>query len=389
MPWASALSRLGVAKQTMQSYSTLALTAAGVSLTVANPGTATSTAKIIILDGVNTEVVTASVLAGSVFTISALAHNHPVGVLVASVGTTIAATDYIPYTTITPYDEIKWLEDTGIRGSRVALYDQVEGPRMGMFDISGDVFCDTIGWPLFGVLNDQGYTVGPPQIFTGAVLNSGNGQPTPIMYIDNNSTVCRAYAGAVHSEIALAFNADGKITYTAKATGYVSGPITAPTASYSALEVAPAWAITATIGGTANVLVQEGSITIKPSSVDAINTLDGSQDPYGFFANAVEADGKMLFVYEDDTQLYNYLNNSKPSLDFLFSRGAGATLEALQLHMTSCGYTTGKPVRTKSFVELEVEFKALGNTTDAGASGGRSPIKATLKNALTNAGRYQ
>jgi hypothetical protein len=286
MPWASALSRLGVAKQTMQSYSTLALTAAGVSLTVANPGTATSTAKIIILDGVNTEVVTASVLAGSVFTISALAHNHPVGVLVASVGTTIAATDYIPYTTITPYDEIKWLEDTGIRGSRVALYDQVEGPRMGMFDISGDVFCDTIGWPLFGVLNDQGYTVGPPQIFTGAVLNSGNGQPTPIMYIDNNSTVCRAYAGAVHSEIALAFNADGKITYTAKATGYVSGPITAPTASYSALEVAPAWAITATIGGTANVLVRKdrSPSSPRPSTPSTLSTgrripMDSSPTP--------------------------------------------------------------------------------------------------------------
>lgn len=389
MPWASALSRLGVAKNTMQSYSTLPLTAGGVSLTVANFGSATSTARIIIFDGANTEVVIASALVGNVFTISALANNHPVGVVVASIGTTITPTDFIPYNTLTPFDQIQWLDDTGVRGSRASLYGQVAGPRMGMFEVGGDVFCDAIGWPLFGVLNDVLYTAGSPTVWTGAVKNSGNGQPTPITYVDNNSTVCRAYSGAVHSEIGFQFNADGKLTYTSKAMGYVSGPITAPTASYSSLEIVPAWGIGCTIGGAANVLVQEGSLTIKPSSVDAINTLDGSQDPYGFFADGVEAEGKMLFVYEDDAQLYNYLNNSKPSLDFLFSRGSGAAQESIQFNMNSVGYRTGKPVRSKSYVELEVEFSALANATNAGASGGRSPIKATLKNALTNTGRYQ
>lgn len=389
MPWPTALSRLGVAKNTMVSYNTAALTAAGTSLAVASSGSATSTAVITIFDGVNTETVTASALATNVFTISALAHNHPAGCIVTSVGTTAAATDYLPFTGLTPYDEVVWLDDLGIRGSRAITYDQVEGPRYGRFEFAGDVFADTIGWPLFSILNDVTYSAGTPNTFAGSVKNTGNGQPTGLEYIDNNSTVARAYAGVVHEEIGFTFNADGKMTYNTKAVGYVSGPIAAPTASYSALEVIPAWGINCQIGGSANVLVQEGSLTIKPASVDPINTLDGSQDPYSFFAAGVEADGKMLFVYEDDTQITNYLTNAKPSLDFTFTRGTGATLEQVQFHMSSCGYRTGKPLRSKSYVEVEVDFKALANTSDAGASGGRSPLKATIKNSLTNTGRYQ
>lgn len=389
MPQASALSRLGVAKNTMVSYLTSSVSIAGVSLPVANVGTATSTAVITIFDGANTEVVTASALVGSTFTVSAFTKAHSAGAMVSSTGTVATPTDFLPFTSITPFDDITWLDDTGIRGSRATIYNQVAGPRMGQFEFGGDVFADTIGWPLIGILNDQGYTGGTPNIFTGAVKNSGNGQPVGVQYVDNNSAVTRAYAGVVHSELALTFNADGKMTYSAKGMGYVSGPIAAPAASYGTLDIVPSWGITTQIGGSANVLVQEGSLTLKPASVDAINTLDGSQDPYAFFADGVEATGKMLFVYEDDAQLVNYLTNAKPALDFTFARGAGASLEQLQFHMSSCGWRTGKMTRSKSFVELEVEYTALANVTDAGASGGRSPIKATIKNSLTNTGRYQ
>lgn len=390
MPFASALSRLGVAKNTMVSYSVNALTAAGTSLTVANSGSATSTAVILIADGANSEVVTASALAANVFTISALTKNHPAGVMVSSIGTTANPTDSIPFTGLTPFDDIKWLDDTGVRGSRVASYDQVAGPRFGQFEFAGQAFADSIGWPLFSLLSDVTYTAGSPSIFAGSTKNTGNGQPSALEYIDWNSNNQRVYSGVVHDSLSLTFNADGEIKYTTKASGFVSGVNTsAPTNSYGALEIAPAWGITSTIGGSNNILVQDGTLDIKAKSVDPINTLDGSQDPYAFFQDVIEASGKMTFVYEDDAQLVNYLTNAKPSLDFNFLRGTGAAQERMQFHMSKVGWRVGKTVRSKSFTEVEVDYTAHGNVTDAGATGGYSAIKATLNNSLTNTGRYQ
>jgi hypothetical protein len=37
--------------------------------------------------------------------------------------------------------------------------------------------------------------------------------------------------------------------------------------------------------------------------------------------------------------------------------------------------------RSNDYVEIDVNFKAVANTTDVGASAGFSPIKVTLKNA--------
>lgn len=396
MPYPTALSRLGVAKNTMTTYSTgtssangTALSIGGTQITVAAVGSATSTAVIDIYDGPNSERVTASALVGNTFTVSALTKNHPNGVTIASVGTTGAMTDYIPFTGLSPFDEITLLDDKGVRGSRAVDYGYVEGPRVGRFEWGGDVFADSIGWPLFSILNDVTYSAGTPTVWTAAQKNSGSGQPTPLTYNDNNGIISRNYTGLVHDEIVFSANADGKLTYTTKAVGYVSAAVTAPTASYSALTPEPSWGITSTIGGAGNILVQDLSLTIKPASVDPINTLDGVQDPYAFFAAGVEVTGKLLFVYEDDTQINNYLNNSQPSLDFTFLRGSGATQEKVQFHMSQAAYRTGKPIRSKTWVEVETEFTAIANTSDAGASGGRAPIKATLNNALTNTGRYQ
>lgn len=397
MPYASALSRLGVAKNTMISYVTgttsangTNLTAGGTSITVASAGSATSTAVLFISDGANSEIVTASALSGNTFTISALAFSHNVGTMVSSIGTTANPTDSIPFTGLTPYDNIKWLDDTGIRGSRVSTYDQVAGPRYGEFEFAGQAFADSIGWPLFSILSDTSYAAGTPSVWTGSTKNSGTGQPSALQYIDWNSKNARVYSGVVHSDLGLTFNADGEIKYTTKATGYVSGTETAsPTNSYGNLAIAPAWGISCSIGGTTNVLVQDGSLDIKAKSVDPINTLDGSQDPYAFFQGEIQASGKVTFVYEDDTQLINYLTNTKPSLDFTFLRGSGATQEKMQFHMSKTGYRVGKIVRSKSYMEVEIDYMAHGNTTDAGATAGYSPIKATLNNSLTNTGRYQ
>jgi hypothetical protein len=51
-------------------------------------------------------------------------------------------------------------------------------------------------------------------------------------------------------------------------------------------------------------------------------------------------------------------------------------------------YESADISRGKDYVELPISFKAVANSTDVGASGGYSPIKVTLQNAITS-GTYK
>lgn len=58
--------------------------------------------------------------------------------------TPVAATDFLPVKSITPFDNIKYLDDQNWRGSMVETYGTQAGPIYSDFEIGGDVFPDTI-----------------------------------------------------------------------------------------------------------------------------------------------------------------------------------------------------------------------------------------------------
>ena len=198
----------------------------------------------------------------------------------------------------------------------------------------------------------------------------------------------RAYSGSKVASLGLTFNGDGLITYSAKLVGMASGVVSTPTTSYSALTPMAAWTGLATIGGSVVQTLISGDMTIQ-RPVNPIQTLDSTQHPYKIFAGQVSVDGKLTFVMEDDTQLLNMINNTQPSLDILFSTGAGASQQQLQLHCTKAAYTSARPNRGQDYVQLEVAFKGLATTSDATTAGtGFSPVKVTLKNSKAT-GSYQ
>jgi hypothetical protein len=119
-----------------------------------------------------------------------------------------------------------------------------------------------------------------------------------------------------------------------------------------------------------------------------VDTVDGSQNPFLLWSGPVSVSGKLTMVMEDDTQLVNYLTNVQPSLDLAWNQGAGASGVTIQLHMTNVVYQSAEIGRGKDYVELSISFNAKANSTDVGASGGYSPIKVTLKNAIAT-GTYK
>ena len=85
-----------------------------------------------------------------------------------SAPTAVAATDYIPYTTFNPVDSIKYLDDKGLRGSMAEEYDVLQGNIYSELELGGDVFPDTIGYVVAGVLGDV-TTTGASAPYTHAV----------------------------------------------------------------------------------------------------------------------------------------------------------------------------------------------------------------------------
>ena len=82
-----------------------------------------------------------------------------------------------------------------------------------------------------------------------------------------------------------------------------------------------------------------------------------------------------------DTELTRFISNSQPAIVLNWAYGTGATAVQIQATITKGAYTAAVYDRGEDFVTVSVELNGQANTTDAGASGGFSPIKWVLQNA--------
>jgi hypothetical protein len=84
---------------------------------------------------------------------------------------------------------------------------------------------------------------------------------------------------------------------------------------------------------------------------------------------------------EADTELTRYLTNTQPAIVLDWAYGAGAAAVQIQATISDGAYTAAAIERSDDYVTITIDLNAIGNSTDAGASGGFSPIKWVLKNA--------
>lgn len=309
-------------------------------------------------------------------------------------GTPVAATDFVPVklSSLKPVDDIKALYDDGLRGSMVDNYNYIQGRKSSTFDLGGSVFADTIGYWLAGILGDVATTgASAPYTHTIALKNSvgsaGDAQPKALTISDYYAIGNRQYPGCQVTDFGLTFSADGLLDYTVKMMGFPSSTSSVPTPAFSALLPMPAWIGTVTIAGAGAINVQQANVDMTRKA-EAIWGISNTQSPYQIFVGPLGVKGKATFVMDADTQLTNYITNVQPTLVFNFSQGTGAGAQQVQFTLTKGAYVAGTIERSKDYVEVAIDFDGLGNTTDAGATSGYSPIKWVLQNAKPS-GTYQ
>jgi hypothetical protein len=297
----------------------------------------------------------------------------------ATAGTVAATLIAVPVTNIAAKNTVTQLVDKGWRGSAVDSYDVVAGMITAEVDFDGDVFLDTIGYVLAGMFGDVQETgSSAPYTHTFNLLNSGTTQPLTHTILDYYAAGTRTYSSARYSELDFKFSPDALLTYSAKAMSFGGVTGTAPTPSYTSVEVLPAWTGVVKIGGSAYAEMTDAEINVK-RSVTAIKTINNSQTPYAIFAGVMTVEGKATLVMEDDTYLNEYLNATKTTLDFTFTQSVGNSIE---FNLAKANLTAADVQRGKEYVELPISFKAYGNSTNVGTSAGYGPLTVTLTNSV-------
>jgi len=300
-------------------------------------------------------------------------------------GTAVQPTDFIPVlaSSFKPVDVIDPLYDMGLRGSIVNSYNYLQGRTRSTIDFGGDVFADTIGYALTGLLGTDTVT-GSTAPYSHAItlknsaVAGADAQPSSFTLTDFYAAAVRAYAGVQIHDFTLNFSSDGLLAYTAKGTGWQSATASTPTPSFSAVLPTQVWTGTVSIGGSSVSNSISGSITMT-RPVTPIYGISNTQNPYQVFVGALTTSGSITFVMEDNTELTRFLSNTQPAIVLNWTTGAGATLTQVQATLTKGAYVVTNIDRSTDFVQITCDINAQANTTDA--STGYSSIKWTLQNA--------
>jgi hypothetical protein len=243
-------------------------------------------------------------------------------------------------------------------------------------------------------VNDPVTPVTGPYTYAWSLLNSGSGQPishTLTHYLGPTATSgARQYPGACLSELGLKFNAESELlTWSGKVTSFPSVPAAStPTANPTSTLPMASWRAQVGIGGPASGgtlvnTVTDGEITIK-RELGVYYTVAGVQTPYVIQRGGLSVEGKLNFgAVADETALLYMLNNTQPQLQIVCSNGlSGANAITVQIDCQIAAFTSSDVESSKTAVGYQNGFKAIFNTTNAGGSGGMSPIRVSVTNNI-------
>lgn len=204
----------------------------------------------------------------------------------------------------------------------------------------------------------------------------------------------RVFAYTCLSDLTVTFNAETELLkYSAKAISLASTPAAAlPVPAFTAAPPVASWHAILGVagpasGGTLVATVENGEFAIKRQLKPKF-TAQNSQAPYIIQRGGVTCDWKLTFIVADESVLNYMRNNSQPQLQLILSNGlTGANLLSFQFDLQIAAFTEAKNNFGDEMVKIDAVGSGVFNTVNAGYSGGMSPLKVTIANAIA-AGSY-
>lgn len=301
-----------------------------------------------------------------------------------------------PVDSFQPTDDYTWLKDQAMRSAMVKTYGMIQGVRQAGWSMAGPCYMDGLPYLLSNILGDETATGTGPTTHVFSVLNSGTAQPGSLTMVHYQgmpaTTHARYYSGCCLSDLTITGNAESSLVmYQAKGLGWTSGdvPTTAPVFAPTVVAPQAAWRYALGVGGTIvgapDLTVRDWSITIS-RELRPEYTLQNAQVPFIIQRGAVTVTGSYTVAVPSTEAWLNYLiNNTQPQVQLGGSIGATTTLYGLQFDMLLSAMQTVALKNDEVALGYNATFEAVANTTNAGASGGYSPIKVTVSNQTAGA----
>lgn len=279
----------------------------------------------------------------------------------ATRGTALNPTMWLPVKNPKPDDLTDWVVDDNLRGIPSKDFGQYKNRQHSTFEFEGNFYPD---YPpvLFNAIMGSLDTTGSASPYTHTFTLNNTAQPPTYTISDYDGIDLRQFAGCVLEELQLKYAPDGALTYTAKWAGHASVTGTVGTPTFGTVNPLLGFNCSAKLGGSADANLLGWDITMK-RKLDQIFAANSSKDPAATFLGALEVTGKATFLMTDTTELDEYLNDSQPVFDITLSQSASESLEIL---MSQCAFNKATVNRSKEYVELDTDFRAIYNATDGG-----------------------
>lgn len=290
----------------------------------------------------------------------------------ATYGTAVPPVYYVPYDSIKVEDDIKKVVDDGKRGILTKDFNSYDGAKSGTVEIDSMAYPDVLGFFLKAIFGQDTVT-GASSPYSHKFTVSNALCPS-ITIQDYNAITERQYAGGLVSELGFKFDSAKEVSMSAKMISKAS--VTTTQTNPTILTTNPFLGYTATlkIGGTSNLNMIGGEVTVKREA-SLIFSANNTQQPTKYVTSRIECEGKLTLDVEDESEFLLYINNTKPTLDILFTQDANTSLD---LSFGRIDVTKATLDRSQETVRCDLSFKALYNATDNGMA------TFTLKNAVAS-----
>jgi hypothetical protein len=306
-------------------------------------------------------------------------------------GTASSNIKWLPVTTpqVTPMQT--FLRDEAFRGSPTTVYGQVAGVRHDEYDAKFYLYSDTFPLLMKALLGTETKTgSSAPYSHKMQLLNDATtgSQPPSVTIQDFDGQQAFQMLAGQMSELRLAFGAEAAVEATTKFMANPFTTISTPSGtSFGTNTFVPGWDLTMSIAGTSFGVVVDGEINLVRNTAPIFTA--GQQAPYRNFAGPLEVSGRVKTVVEATSPFLITQGSGPSQLALLQSTQAvvftltdPATTYTHTFTMSQVQFHDAKRDRSKSFVEVDVQFTAQANTTDAAT--GYSPIQYTGQNAVSS-----
>jgi len=208
--------------------------------------------------------------------------------------------------------------------------------------------------------------------------------------------------GAQAADLTITFGAEAAAEAAVKFIGnpytsLTSAPTVFNTLSITSEKLVPSWNSTISVGGSGLTYIQSGELKFDRKTAPIFTM--GTQAPKVNFAGPLEVTGKFTAVVDSNadpfstgSSAYGLFRSGTPVAttitltdpnDSNLNGSSVAVQHSISFTMSNVQYQNVKRVRGKEYTEVEVDFVANANTTDA--ISGYSPVKATVVNGTSTA----